>query len=318
MKTKAKIIACLLAVMTICAITFVGCNMPENLRRKLTFEVDGVAYKQIVTEVNVTVELPAEPTKEGYEFDGWYYDKDVWNKAFEADSLTKEPLTENLTVYAKWKELTYTVTFVSEGETLKTETVEYGKSATAPTEPVREGYTFTGWNKEFASVKQNLTITAEWTINTYTVTFVSEGETAKTEMVEYGKSATAPELSKEGYTLTWDKEFTNVRQDLTITAVWTVNTYTIKFINADGTELQSEVLEYGQMPVYDGEPSLASDAKWIYTFKGWNKEVVNVTENAVYVATYQKAENNGYDYSCTYSSAFTDYTFENTALVGDG
>ena len=60
----------------------------------------------------------------------------------------------------------------------------------------------------------------------YTVTFVSEGTTVDTQTVEEGQGATAPSLVKEGYTLSWDKEFSNVTSDLTVNAVWTPNTET--------------------------------------------------------------------------------------------
>ncbi|MBP2025105.1 InlB B-repeat-containing protein, partial [Peptoniphilus stercorisuis] len=57
----------------------------------------------------------------------------------------------------------YTVTFVDYNDTeLKTERVEHGSAATAPTDPVREGYTFTGWNVVFTNVTEDLTVTATY------------------------------------------------------------------------------------------------------------------------------------------------------------
>lgn len=57
----------------------------------------------------------------------------------------------------------YTVTFVNgTGKTLKTEKVESGQAATAPADPVRSGYDFTGWDKDFSSVTANMTVTAQW------------------------------------------------------------------------------------------------------------------------------------------------------------
>lgn len=60
----------------------------------------------------------------------------------------------------------YTVTFVDgQGKTLKTEIVEYGKAAKAPTIPTRTGYTFTGWDNDFSKVTSDLTVTAQWKMN---------------------------------------------------------------------------------------------------------------------------------------------------------
>ncbi len=66
---------------------------------------------------------------------------------------------------------TYTVTFVDwDGTVLKTQEVEPGQSATAPANPTRPGYTFTGWDKDFTNVQSNLTVTAQYTANLYTLT----------------------------------------------------------------------------------------------------------------------------------------------------
>ena len=60
----------------------------------------------------------------------------------------------------------YTVTFVDgQGKTLKTEKVESGKAATAPADPKRDGYTFTGWDKDFSKVTADMTVTAQWKKN---------------------------------------------------------------------------------------------------------------------------------------------------------
>ena len=120
---------------------------------------------------------------------------------------------------------TYTVTFVDwNGTVLKTQTVEEGSSATAPSNPSREGYNFTGWDKSFNNITANVTITAQYSIKTYTVIFKDyDGTTLKTQTVNHGSAATAPNNpTRDGYTFTgWDKAFNNVTSDLTITAQYT-------------------------------------------------------------------------------------------------
>lgn len=48
----------------------------------LTFEVDGKTYKTVITTGRKAIKMPKDPLKEGYVFDGWYWDKDVWEQPF--------------------------------------------------------------------------------------------------------------------------------------------------------------------------------------------------------------------------------------------
>ena len=124
---------------------------------------------------------------------------------------------------------TFTVTFVDhDGTVLKTESVESGKSATAPAAPEREGYTFTGWDKSFDTVTEDMTVTATYSqvasSKTYTVTFYDyDGTTILgTSNVAEGKTATLPaNPSKAGANfLGWNGNFTNVRQNESVVAVY--------------------------------------------------------------------------------------------------
>ena len=125
-------------------------------------------------------------------------------------------------------ELTYhTVTFKDwNGTVLKTQQVEHGKAATAPANPTRTGYTFTGWDKAFTNVTADLVVTAQYSANTYTVTFKDwNGTVLKTQQVQYGGAATAPaNPTRTGYTFTgWDKAFNNVTANLVVTAQYVQN-----------------------------------------------------------------------------------------------
>lgn len=113
----------------------------------------------------------------------------------------------------------------------------YGTNVTLPTDVTKDGYIFNGWYEDSTFIETPITqITstdigdktyyAKWTSNEYTVTFKNEGTIEKTETVEYGSNATAPNLSKPGYTLTWDNDFSNITDDLTVNTIWTANTNT--------------------------------------------------------------------------------------------
>ena len=104
---------------------------------------------------------------------------------------------------------------------LKTQEVQYGGDAEAPADPTRTGYTFTGWDKAFTNVTADLVVTAQYEINTYTVTFKDwDGTELKTQEVQHGGDAEAPaDPTRVGYTFTgWDKAFTNITADLVVTA----------------------------------------------------------------------------------------------------
>ena len=116
--------------------------------------------------------------------------------------------------------MTYTVRFLSDtGTLLKSEEVVYGSSATAPAMPERPGYKLE-WSSSFNNVMSDLSVTAVYK-RVYIVTFIDNyrNKTATVE-VEYGQSATAPKWTMSGYTLKWDKNFSNVTGDLTVYASW--------------------------------------------------------------------------------------------------
>ncbi len=115
--------------------------------------------------------------------------------------------------------------------------MEHGDSATAPADPSRTGYTFTGWDTTFDNVTSDLTITAQYEINTYTVTFTDyDGTEFETETVEHGDSATAPaDPSRTGYAFTgWDTAFDNVTSDLTVIAQYSKNRHHLTVNNGTG------------------------------------------------------------------------------------
>ena len=114
---------------------------------------------------NNSITLPT-PTKTGYTFKGWTSNG--------TDTLTGSyTVSGSVTLTAKWKINTYTVTFMDghSNTTLKTQPVEYNKDATPPANPSRTGYTFAGWSGSYTKVTENRTITATWTANKYTVVF---------------------------------------------------------------------------------------------------------------------------------------------------
>ncbi|MGE5494497.1 MAG: MBG domain-containing protein [Burkholderiales bacterium] len=182
------------------------------------FAADGVTEISSQTvNFDGAAALPTAPRRTGYAFDEWVLTGD--NPAY-PDSLTH--VKENINAVASYIRNGYTVTFVDyDGSVIGTDGVLYGQNAVAPVPPTREGYTFIGWDREFNPVTGNVTVTAQYEINRYTVRFVDyDGTVIDTQTVDYNTAATAPpDPTRDGYTFTgWDTSFDAVTSDLTVTA----------------------------------------------------------------------------------------------------
>ena len=126
----------------------------------VTFQSEGGSEVASQIRANTPAARPADPTKEGYTFIGWYNGESEWN--FET------PVTADLTLTAKWQVNQYTITFKPEngGQDIVIKQ-DYGTAITAPANPTKTGYTFAGWDKTIPSTMPagDMTITARWTEN---------------------------------------------------------------------------------------------------------------------------------------------------------
>ncbi len=79
------------------------------------------------------------------------------------------------------------------GNEIVTRTVEYGQDATPPADPEKTGYTFSGWAGSYTNIQSNETLTAQYDVDMYSVTFKDhDGTTLRTESVAYGSFAIGP------------------------------------------------------------------------------------------------------------------------------
>ena len=195
----------------------------------------------------------------------------------------------------------YTVTFLDEdGSVLASSQWNYGATPTCdePSKPATAQYTYTfaGWSPEITQVTGNATYTATYTstLRKYTVTFLDEdGSILASSQWNYGTTPTCDEPSKPAttqYTYTfagWSPEITQVTGNATYTATYTstLRKYTVTFLDEDGSVLASSQWNYGTTPTCN-EPSKPATAQYTFTFAGWTPEVVAVTGNATYTATY--------------------------------
>ena len=234
----------------------------------VTFQSEGGSEVASQIRANTPAARPADPTKEGYTFIGWYNGESEWNFA--------DAVATDLTLTAKWQVNQYTITFdTAGGSEVPSITQDYGTAITPPAAPTRTGYTFAGWDREIptAMPAENMTITARWQVNQYTITFKPEngGQNIVIKQ-DYGTAITAPaNPTKTGYTFAgWDKTIPSTMPagDMTITAQWQVNQYTITFKPENGGQDIVIKQDYGTAITAPANPT-----KTGYTFAGWDREI---------------------------------------------
>lgn len=140
-----------------------------------------------------------------------------------------------------------------------------------------------------SKVKNGDTVYVKWTINSYTVTFMDGKTVLKTEKVQHGSAATEPKKpEKDGKTFKeWDKDFKNITSDLTINAVYDVDTFTVTFKDGDKV-LETQTVEY-EAAATAPDTARLSPPEGMH-FAEWDKDFSKVTEDIEVSAVYELNE----------------------------
>lgn len=141
-----------------------------------------------------------------------------------------------------------------------------------------------------SKVKNGDTVYVKWTINKYTVTFMDGEKVLETfTNVPHGSAVTAPEVpEKDGKTFVgWDKKFDNVTSDLTINAVYDVDTFTVTFKDGEKV-LETQTVEYEAAAIAPDTARL-SPPEGMH-FAKWDKDFSRVTEDIEVSAVYELNE----------------------------
>ena len=285
---------------------------------EVNFMVEGENHDNQIVLKDAKVTMPANPTKNGYVFDGWTLDG---NSVVNLENYT---VTQNVTFTAKFTKL-YSVAFRYEDSTLKTDTVKSGYYAVAPETTSTAYKVFNGWKVNgIAVVVGEYRITADTVFVAditykYDVKFMADGKAHNTQIVERNGKPTVPSNpTKANYVFVgWSLDGTNtvdvgkhiVTENVTFTALFRVDKFTVTFKNGNTTVATQEVQNggYASKPSYDSE-----------TFMGWSadngKTVVNlstykITANTTFTAkhgTWTLLRNEAYHaYSDGYSGNST-------------
>ena len=175
--------------------------------------------------------------------------------------------------------VTVTYDYGERGGIYAEQIVQAGEKAIEPDVPSRQGYQFTDWYLDDTkydfntAVTGNMTLTAKWTANSYTITFDTGGGSAIDPITQdYGTQITAPaDPTREGYTfIGWDTEIptTMPAGDMTIKAQWRINRYTVTFDTDGGSAVASITQDYGTAITAPADPTRGG-----YTFTGWDKAI---------------------------------------------
>ena len=298
---KRILLLCVLLLATTILTACGGVNVTIN------FDTDGgTEIVSINTDGVSSINIPNNPEKEGFVFDGWYWDEGTFLRPFTANSLLDEPISGDLTVYAKWlPESLLTTSFevnfdTQGGSAVDKQTVLFRDAITEPDEPTRLGYLFAGWfkdrnyNEEWNfitdKVENNLTLYSKWNViseDYHIVHFISNFDTeVPSQQVLKGSALSVPNITREGYTLEgWYTSLNNgaildekwsftsnvVNTNFTLYAKWLPNEFTIT-LELNGGVGETTLTERYTLPIDAPLPE-----KEGHTFDGWftDSEITN-------------------------------------------
>jgi len=236
----------------------------------------GTVVEEIVVNAGELIQLQV-PGKEGYTFVGWFTGDGPNDVQF--SSIL--PVLANMTLYATWSINKYTFTFDSNGGSVVDPIIQdYDTEVVVPAEPIREGYTFMGWDQDIPLTMPaiDVMLTAEWAINEYTITFESNGGSQVESITQdYNTAFTEPEQpTREGYTFegwyrnaqlalpyTFDKM---PAEDQTLYAKWSIIEYSVAYVLNEGSNSINNPSIY---TVSTPTLTLFNATRTGYTFIGW-------------------------------------------------
>lgn len=228
--------------------------------------VDGEIYFEKDYEYGETIDAAeiAEPSKEGYTFQGW------------EPEIPQTVPASDIAINAVFTVNQYTIEYYVDDVLYDSQTLDYGAELVAIAEPEKEGYTFSGWNAIPATMPVGgVRVDGTFQINSYVLSYYVDDELVESAETEYNTQITAKdEPEKEGYTFSgWsDIPETMPAHDVRIDGTFTVNRWAIRYF-VDGEEYFVDEHNYGDdITIIDiPEPRVG------YTFSGWTYDEIPAT-----------------------------------------
>lgn len=232
----------------------------EDTTWTITFDANGGSDGLSTVMESGSVLTAPTVAREGYTFVGW------------TPAVPSTSPAADVTYTAQWSQTAYAITFDANGGTGGTSTAMVpGEVLSAPT-VTRTGYTFAGWSPEVPSTVPtvNTAYIAQWTGNSYTITFYANGgEGGTSSLMVCGTPLSAPTVTKTGYTCSWSPVVPSTvpAANTTYNAQWTVNIYTISYDANGGSGSMSNTTN-----TYDTAKNLTANSfnRNNYGFSGWN------------------------------------------------
>jgi len=267
----------------------------DTREQQLTY---GDSFDQILSEGAV------EASQKYYTFAGWYTDKTGGSKYSGSGNIMP---ASNVTVYAHWTRTSNEVIYQDwDGRELDSQVVAIGGNATPPADPVRPGYTFTGWDISSTNIQVHTIITAQYSKNGYKLTLDGNGGTlngkdTREQQLVYGDSFDqiltegAAEASQEYYTFSgwYTDKIGGIKyagsgnimpaSNVTVYAHWTRTSNEVIYQDWDGRIIDRQDVEIGGNATPPVNPGRTG-----YTFTGWDKESTNIQVNTTIKAKYSK------------------------------
>ncbi|MBR6629312.1 MAG: InlB B-repeat-containing protein [Bacteroidaceae bacterium] len=186
----------------------------NDQKYNLIYMVDGLEYKRVVLGFGEAIVLEEEPVKEGHTFSGW------------SDVPATMPM-HDVIVIGEFTVNSYTITYMVDGQVYAIDTLTYGQSIVLRDAPIKEGYNFEGWSDVPTTMPMHdVTVVGEFTVNSYTITYMVDGQVYAIDTLTYGQSIVLRDAPiKEGYNFEgWsDAPTTMPAKDLILTAVYITN-----------------------------------------------------------------------------------------------